>query len=267
MAALYKINPLILSEGRVFVANPPLYELSIGNRNPLFLRDVNALTDIRVKALYEPALGIKIANPTTKNIYQLKGAEYRDFIYAIKHVGDIIKSCADSLVLEAHVLESIIMCWNDIKLSRFDAVKTNMGLDEIHYDEQYNALVLTAGGVDIQVHLDKLFSEVQAYILPELQRFPFRQIECLVTTTNTDTLKDQSVSIIELFDMLVKLDGLCKTYRLKGLGEMTKEGLGYTCVDVDTRVVTTIKGVGDLERLYQLMGVDTTHRKALVMGT
>ncbi len=61
------------------------------------------------------------------------------------------------------------------------------------------------------------------------------------------------------------MDKRNKVIHLKGLGEMTAESLAYTCMDPATRVVTTIKEIGDVERLYQLMGVNPSYRKKLIM--
>ena len=48
---IYKINPLILETGRVFIATPPLYVLETKDNN-VFLRDQHALDDLRVDTYY-----------------------------------------------------------------------------------------------------------------------------------------------------------------------------------------------------------------------
>ena len=265
LTALYKINPLILERGRVFIANPPLYEFAVGRSNPIWLRDIGALRDVKISQVYEPNLELTLVNNRTKNKVVLEGEFYRDFAYAIMNLGDTIMLCADSLVMKPEVLEDLVANWTHLKKGDYATICKNIGMEHIEYNEQYKTLILTRGGDDIQVQLDKLISEITMYILPTLRKFNFNLVDCYVTTKTTDTYKNTPVSVIGLYNMFNLLDKICVVDRLKGLGELSAEGLGFTCVDPRTRSVTTITSVGDVDRLYQLMGSDVTARKTMMM--
>lgn len=265
LTALYKINPLILEHGHVFIANPPLYEFAVGRSNPIWLRDIGALRDVKISQVYEPNLELVIVNNSTKNAMVLEGEYYRDFVYAVLNLADTILLCSDSLVMRPEVLEDLVANWRYLKKGDYDTICRNIGMDAIIYNDTYKTLIMTRGGDDIQVQLDKLISEITMYILPTLRKFNFNLIECLVTTKTTDTYKNTPVSLMMLHKIFTMMDSVCVVDRLKGLGELSAEGLGFTCVDPNTRSVTTVTSVGDVDRLYQLMGSDVTARKNMMM--
>lgn len=265
LTAFYKINPLLLERGKVFVANPPLYEFCFGDKCSIWLRDITALRDVRIQNLYKPTIGIKLVNEYTKSYVVLKGDAYNDFIYAVLNLADVINLCADSLVMSPKLLENIVMSWEYLKNKDWAGMKMKMGVADIRYSEEYRTLLIIHGDNDIQVQLDDLDTEISRYILPELRKFNFNAVDCMITSKMTDVYDNTPVSVMELYDILKVLDSVCITDRLKGLGEMSPEGLAYTCVDPNTRMVTYIKSVGELELVYKLMGVDTTYRKKLVM--
>ena len=73
-------------------------------------------------------------------------------------------------------------------------------------------------------------------------------------------------TFMQLYRILQKLDEHYPVHRLKGLGECSGPQLKYTCLDPATRTFTTITSIGDVNRIYDMMGVDTAPRKALVLG-
>ena len=68
---------------------------------------------------------------------------------------------------------------------------------------------------------------------------------------------------MQLDKIFSEVDKIYNVRRLKGLGECEPQQLIYSCLDPATRTFTTIKEIGDAERLYQLLGVDPTWRKEL----
>ena len=56
-----------------------------------------------------------------------------------------------------------------------------------------------------------------------------------------------------------------KITRFKGLGEMAPEDISGTCIDPITRCVTRVSGIGDVDKIYAMLGQDSESRKELVM--
>ncbi len=101
---LYKINPLILSTGKVFLANPPLYVLQLKNKT-LFARDKRAYNDAKI-AMYEEGIRLTVQTDNGES-YLTKGPVFRDMAYMILHVGRKFANVANKLILDPMHLEMI----------------------------------------------------------------------------------------------------------------------------------------------------------------
>lgn len=266
ITALLKINPLILASGRVFMANPPLYVMESRDK-ALFLRDQKALNDARVK-IYEKFFNLELYSQMTKNLCRLKGEQYRDFIYLTKRIGGIITRSANKLVIDPMVLEQLVHCVDYLSLYKLDTkmVKNILKLDDCSYHPGAKTLLLSVAGIEISVPMQNLVQEIRAYILPELEMVHWELFDLLVTTKTTTEMERTPTTFMQLYRILQKLDEHYPVHRLKGLGECSGPQLKYTCLDPATRTFTTITSIGDVNRIYDMMGVDTSPRKALVLG-
>lgn len=266
ITALLKINPLILASGRVFMANPPLYVMESRDK-ALFLRDQKALNDARVK-IYEKFFNLELYSQMTKNLCQLKGEQYRDFIYLTKRIGGIITRSANKLVIDPMVLEQLVHCVDYLSLYKLDTkmVKNILKLEDCSYHPGAKTLLLSVAGIEISVPMQNLVQEIRSYILPELEMVHWELFDLLVTTKTTTEMERTPTTFMQLYRILQKLDEHYPVHRLKGLGECSGPQLKYTCLDPATRTFTTITSIGDVNRIYDMMGVDTAPRKALVLG-
>ncbi len=264
---LYEINPRIITEGRVFVTNPPLYALNVKGSKRLLMKDWCALLDTKISVVYANALDIKINNMLNGNTYKLEGAGLRDFLYYVSFVGGVMEHVATKLGISSEVLEMLTLVVDDIDNLNLDNIKNKLQLDQVTYDELYNSIIITYGKLDVPIQLHNLTKEIRAYVLPELNRISqWRNINILVSTRGTDNLVNEMHNISMLYHKLLALDKVCTVKRFKGLGEMSVEQTEYTCINPVTRSVRKILSVGDVDELYALLGVDTSARKALIMN-
>ena len=266
LTALLKINPLILDSGRVFMANPPLYVMARKDKS-LFLRDQKALNDARVK-IYEMFYALELYSNTTNNMCMLQGQQYRDFIYLVKRIGGIITRSASRLVLDPMVLEQLVHCVEYLNTFKMDCkkIKDMLRLDDCSYHPGANTLLLAVDGIEISVPMQNLVKEIRAYILPELEQINWDKWDLLMTTKKTSEYERVPMTFMQLYKILQMTDDHYSVHRLKGLGECNGEQLRYTCLDPTTRTYTTITSIGDVQRIYEMMGVETAPRKALVVG-
>lgn len=261
---IYKINPLILESGRVFIAAPPLYVLETKDNN-VFLRDQHALDDLRVDA-YFMYFDIELAAQKTRSLRKLNYQEFRDFVYLVNRIGTVITDVANKLVIEPVILEQLVHCidYLGVRNLNCDAIKKKLGLDACYYQQIANTLLLVYGGMEISIPMDKLVSEIRAYILPELERARWMEYIVLLSSKVVDKYRRLPVSFMQLYGYFQEMNSKFPVRRLKGLGECTAEQLRHTCVDPITRTYSVIKSVGDVDRLFALLGVDTAARKALL---
>ena len=268
LGMFYNINPLILDHGRVKLAMPPLYVLST-RKNTKFLRDQNALDDMRVDA-YRLRLDIGMS-VMGGPIINLTDEKYRDVIYLIRNVTDKIEEISRKLAADPFVVEQLCHCTEFITGTKAgnlqvdtESIKKILELDDCVYAKQSKVLTLIYQSLEISVPLDRLMNEINIYLIPLLESVNWRMYDLYVSTKLTDTYKNEPMMFWQIKQLLDTLDTECDVRRIKGLGECTADELKYTCLDPATRTVVTVHGIGDANTIFAMLGVETSARKKLV---
>ena len=264
IATLHTINPLILSSGRVIIANPPLYLLHAG-KDTAYLKDKKALFDSRISMVYRESLKITMESYDGVTTV-LSGQAESDIYYLIKHIGNIITHVSNKCNTHPIVIENLAHCIKYLDPSNVntEGIKNLLGLDKVAHDHETNNLVLTTGGLDTVVPLGNVYSELRAYVLPELEAVRWREYRWIVKITHSAIVKEGPMSLMEIFRVLTELDSMFSINRMKGIGEVPGKHLIKTCLDPMTRSFTVLESVGDVDRIYELLGEDSTERKALL---
>ena len=261
----YTINPLILEEGRVTIAMPPLYVLATKDKTR-FLRDQHALDDAKV-VIYETHLQIGVS-VNGGEIRYLKGDTYRDVVYMVKHICFIIEEVSRKLAIDPFLVEEMCHCVDYIYPGHVntEAIKLVLGLDDCIYSRDSEVVTLIKNRMEVSIPINRLMNEIRIYILPELQKIQWDSIMLFVSTKQTNHYKDAPVMFWQLRQLFDTFDKEFSIRRIKGLGECTASELKFTCLDPRTRTVVTIRGIGDVKTLYDMLGVDTAERKKLVVS-
>ena len=263
IGCIYKINPLILESGKVWIANPPLYVHETKDKT-LYLRDQKALDDARVQ-IYDNYFDFHLMNLQTGNICLLQNNSYRDFVYLVKRIGSVINDIATKLVVDPFILEQLVYVVDYLNPNNLNCkkIKEILNLEDVQYHSIANNLLLVSEGYEIHIPLGRLAHDIRAYILPELQPIHYQQVVPLVTTKKTDIYQKQHLTYMQINKIFEDMDKVYPVRRIKGLGECEPEQLKYSCLDPATRTYTTIHSIGDVDRLFQMLGVDTSYRKEL----
>lgn len=263
IGCIYKINPLILESGKVWIANPPLYVHETKDR-VLYLRDQKALDDARVQ-LYDNFFDFHLLNKTNNSYALLKNNSYRDFVYLVKRIGSVINNISRKLVIDPFVLEQLVHVVDYLTPSpkNCEMIRKTLNLESCTYHEIANSLLLVDDGAEISIPLGRLEQEIRAYILPELQPIHWQKVVPLVTTKKTECYVKTPLTYMQIYKIFEDIDKAYPVRRIKGLGECEPEQLKYSCLDPATRTYTTITSIGDVDRLFQMLGVDTSYRKEL----
>lgn len=267
---IYRINPLILKEGRVAIANPPLYSLSLKNHK-LFLRDKRALDDMSISMFYNRIFKVYIRNLNTNKEYLLNpdceivtGA-FRDFCYWLKRYGAIVNRVANLLIIDANYIELLAHCVDYLEPNNINPkkIKEILGLDDVIYRKDHGAMVLVTKGIEVLIPLKNLAKEIKSYILPELELLHWLDIDCYISTRNSPVYNHAPVTFMQLYQLLRSVDDQFSIQRNKGIGEMPDKDLYSCCIDPRTRSISRITGIGDLNKLYEMLGADVSARKKL----
>ena len=278
---LYKINPLILSEGRVFVTNPPLFNMEKKGVE-LSLRDRKSLNDARVKIYsnyldmymltYNPAeieLAEKERRAPKSNVEprRLTDEGYRDLVYFINRIGNLIKGIANELVIEPLLLEQLVHCVDDLNATNIntEAIKYKLQLTDCVYNNLANTITLVDHDVETIVSLNKLVYQIRSFILPLLKEVHWEYFDILVSTKQTDTYNKTPLTFMQLFQIFQTIDTAYPVSLFKGLGEISIDLLKTTCCDPKTRSISTVTSLGDATEFMKMLGSSPDARKQLVI--
>lgn len=278
---LYKINPLILSEGRVFVTNPPLFNMEKKGVE-LSLRDRKSLNDARVKIYsnyldmymltYNPAeieLAEKEHRAPKSNLEprRLTDEGYRDLVYFINRIGNLIKGIANELVIEPLLLEQLVHCVDDLNATNIntEAIRYKLQLTDCVYNNLANTITLVDHDVETIVSLNKLVYQIRSFILPLLKEVHWEYFDILVSTKQTDTYDKTPLTFMQLFQIFQTIDTAYPVSLFKGLGEISIDLLKTTCCDPKTRSISTVTSLGDATEFMKMLGSSPDARKQLVI--
>lgn len=287
----YKINPLILEEGRVAVTCPPLYAIKFQKKTK-YLRDENALRDVKVtwyRTLFDIDISVDFGK-TAKNlnkghdfhettladgtkVHRLNKNhdQFRNVCMIVDHIGTVVSHEADLLNIDPGLLEQLLHCVDYLDEHNVNCKKikeTLVGCDDVIWDKENNVLILVdIQGVELRVPLSHLQSVLRGQILPLYEKMHWKDISLFITTKYTDKYVGEPCTPMMLYQIFKDISDICKITRFKGLGEMSADDIYETCVNKTSRCFITVRGIGDVDELYQMLDVDTEARKKLVTNS
>lgn len=279
IGVLYAINTKFLEEGRVRIATPPLYALAIGkSADKVFLRDYSALRDIRIRNIYQHELNLYVHTPVLDpktgqfnyEIQEAEGERFREVACAILHMGELITRVAKTLGIPPFILEILTHCSgyltpDQLNNGACEVINSYFTDATVFYDADNHVLVLQHGYTEYYAPLTGIQEAMYATLLPELRKFMWNRIFYGVSSkTNALGHMNTMMSITQIYALFMKMDSIFKVPRYKGLGEMNPQEVYHTCMNNSTRAYRTVQNIGDVQRIFSLLGVDTTERKRIV---
>lgn len=266
------INPLILEDGRIYMANPPLYSFRIQNqKRPLYLRDASALMALKTE-IYRRMMDIYIQFGNAKE-KPLTGSEYGALCAVVEHIGDTVTYVADQLNIEPFVLEQLLHCVDylgedSVNTEKIQKILKDAGVDHVLWDKTVNTITLVTQGLDRVISLSHLQAMLKSQVLPLYEKYNWKKLNLFVSTRHTDLYVHAPCSFMMLYTIFKTITNTDNSNhfaltRFKGLGEMSEEDIYGTCVDPITRCVSRIVGIGDVNTIYNMLGVDSEARKQL----
>ena len=273
---IYKINPLILEEGHVCVTNPPLYSILHGN-TAAYLRDIEALDEANRSAyrtLFDIDVDVTVDGKTTRFHINKDPAQFRDICLIVEAIGSVVSEQADFLNIDPLILEQLIHCVDYLGENNVNCkeIKKILTAKDVVWDKANNVVVLVyetnSQSIEYRIPLARLQKVIREHILPIYEKFHWRDIDMFITTKYSDLFVEDPCTFVMLYNIFKKISdhdhGLLKPRRFKGLGEMDRDAIVYTCIDPNTRSFTVVRSIGDVDRIYKMLGVDPDERKKLI---
>lgn len=271
---LYIINPLIITSGMVWIANPPLYSISISKSKRLFLRDKNALMDARIQYIYQPSFELKIKS--VAGIQDLSSVVFRECCYLVHYIGAAMQTAAEQLNIPLLILERLAMSIQYLypriqfdKLNDIFRSSDAPGYVRVQIHEAQRFIVVSVGQEDYSIGLDAIGETLVNHLLPLLKKYKFYQLMFLLRTKYKGSMYTEwtPMSWMMVYSVMRELDKMFQIKRYKGLGEMKSEDCFETLMNPSTRALTHITSLGDISMNYSLLGKNSVERKKLLTDT
>lgn len=269
---LWTACPELIERGIVHILIPPTYSIVIpGQKQKFFVKDEYGLNELRSKYMYYGAVDIKI-RPNDKTTalgpdHTLTKEEYVDFASAVIQAGESIDRVADSMALDPRVIERLAYVVDHLSPKTFDLKKiaSVFGGCEVTYDEKLKGVMIVLDDHDILVPLQGLEERLRKYVVPYMEALLWKDFTYYATTKYSDLYTETEMTIVEIFMMFKTLDSMFRVMTYKGIGGMNPEEKKNICYNMNNRQLYRITSIGDLERVYQLLGKnDSSHRKNLL---
>lgn len=267
ITALYLINPLLISEGRVCVSTPPLYSIKLKSSRKddrYFIRDYKSLIYYRAFYLYQELLDIKVQTPVKE--YKLKNEVFGEFVMMIIEVCKNIEMVSENFDTDPHVFELLLRCsyyLTDGYLSQdVSPLEEVFGKGAVEYNKESKTLCVICDN-DHYIPIVGLQSAIYNEILPQLKKFKWDKCSFFVKTKEQKQYKP--ASLYHFYEIFRTIDKQFKIERFKGLGQMKSEESARMCIDRKTRSAYMIDSIGSVKDIYGAMGHDVTYRNKMLM--
>ena len=279
LAILYRINKLIIEEGRVIITLPPLYSFVDKRLGAVYLRDEAALRDSRItvyKTLLDIDMQVRTQDKNGKWVH-LNNTQhfamnkfhdaFRDLCMLIEEIGNTLVQQSELLnipFMELEQLLHVIDCLDEDNINVEEITNRLMLIDAIWMKEDNVLVLVDQQEIEHRIPLPRLQKTLKNVILPKYEMGHWQAVDLFVSTKYSDLYKGTPCTYAMLYRIFHDLNKLFTVRRFKGLGEMSADAIKKTCIDPQERSFVTIKSVGDVNKIYEMLGVDTTARKKLV---
>ena len=262
MAFFFKLFPEIIEDGRLYIAEPPLYRVD-DKKDPFVINKEDYITRYSKSVIKDYRIGYIYAD---NSIDYMKLDDLKEFLKDTSQYVDDIKVIADHYKINERLLEILfeeisIHKTLEIFLKDLNIQNTmnriNKEFPELHYDYNRNLII---GSIDAKMQL----IEINQSLLKRSE--PFQSIilkygsnenRKLVLKSNKDG-SEHSFSLLELLKYLKRYQPNI-LHRFKGLGENDANDIKTTLMDPNTRSLIKVN-IGDIQNdmnVFQMLRGNT----------
>lgn len=273
IAGLYVMNPLLISEGMVRMALPPLYSIDMKSGEKLFVRDKKDLIDVRIKAIYSRLFELGVQVGTIDGIKKLTDEDYRSTCWFILDAGERIETIARTFNVRPSVFEQLMHISAYLsdehlqKESVIDIVKKHFGTDGVSYEKEGRTLVIAdKEGYDSFISIAGMQSAMRSKLFPFLQKYRWKKLKFFVKKCKEEDTENgwYPAPLTYVYSLMRHIDKEFPISRYKGLGQVKSEYVYHTCMNESSRRYCQITALGDIERIYDYLGLDVRTRRLVL---
>lgn len=282
MAFFFKLFPEIILDGRLFIAEPPLYRIN-DKKNPFVINKEDYVERYVKSVVKDYKVGCQNFSGIgyTDNIEWLHPSDWKKFLSATSSYIDDIMLLSTHYEINDRLLEMIIEEFSyttDYSVDINESIKKiniqemidriTIEFPEIYYDDT-NGLIM--GVIDGKYQLIEISPELvrKSYDLIRLNEEYGAPVGKSLVLKDVKTGTERELSLLGILKILKKYQPDI-LHRFKGLGENDEEDIHTTIMDPDTRTLIRVN-ISDIENdmniFHVLRGnspIDARNRKAMM---
>lgn len=253
---LFKYYPEIITNGHVFLGNPPLMKVTTKSNKTLFIKDERHLSFILVQMMK------KVFSVHSQfNNKQIPDNILEGIFYGLRDYSDTINNYSRQLNITPELLELIILYYKDIQNNKFDKFIDKGFKVKVKERDKYKTVI--EFDEDIHHYLitfnTSFYNEVYKPIFNKIAKdIGFYNIYLKNRETN-EKITGSLYFISNLMNSLLDGKNVKESRFYKGLGEMSSEDLKVSCMDPETRLLTriTMNDAAHTDKIIQTFLGDT----------
>lgn len=282
MAFFFKLFPEIIQDGRLFIAEPPLYRVN-DKKNPFVINKEDYVERYAKEVLKNYKVGCEMSSDTDQipDIDWLDKERSKDFLSHTNSYASDIGDLSEHYKIKDRLIEIIIEELSEIGINKFNITTKLRDMDiqrlmdrvvlefeELYYDEKDGLIKGIVDGKFQIVEIDEpmvrrflpLIEIVSAYGAPIGRSLVLRDIK---------TGSEHRLSMLGVLKILKKYQPDI-LHRFKGLGENDDADIKTTIMDPNTRTLIRVN-IADIEndmKTFQILRgnspIDAANRKAMM---
>lgn len=261
--------PKLIDEGMVYLVEPPLYSIKFKSINKkLYLRSDEDLVTMLSMYIYWECIRLALKGEHFDSPKELSKEEFIYFINMVFKIGYLLEDISKEInihpiIIEclceySYILNKLVLTEEDIEM-----LKSCKVWDNIVYDSKSHLLIISQGLNDYIVPLVKFTDVLYKKILPVFRKIGWPKLKLYVRGIEQNSYIP--ATIIQLYEYLKTFEKLYTIERYKGVGSMSIQDRQESCMDRNNRIVRQIKGVGDIDVIYGMLGNNADYRKRELM--
>lgn len=277
MAFFFKLFPEIIEDGRLYIAEPPLYRVD-NKKDPFVINKVDYINRYINSILKDYKIGYQNIKDETKVEYLNKDNLYDFLNQSNTYVDDmetIVKHYKVNDRLLEIILEEIVMIGYEnihesINKLNIQHLMNRIGeeFNELYYDDEAKLIKGALNGTHQILEISEALIYKSKPLLKVIKDWKPNENETLLLQ-NIKTGVRYNLSILGVLKILKKYQPNI-VHRYKGLGENDYEDIKTTIMDPNTRTLIKVN-IGDIEndmKVFQILRgsspVDSLNRKQMM---
>lgn len=291
LGVFYVICPELVEAGFFHCVSPPYYALKPKgskkkDEQPLYLRNAEHVAHWMINHVYREAFDVRVVSQRLPGLGQppvtvldrvLDPGQFEGFAKLVLHVGTEIDAVAEEFYLPGLIVEALAQVTRYLEIGAVQPalIQQVIGADHVQYDDNGHVLTVAYGLADYIIPLLNVRERLYEAVLPALHRLGWQPPSLLggaalhhyqlyVTTRHTALYRDTPTTVYQLYERFRAFDDFFDTKSYKGLGSMMPKDKALTCMDPHFRSSFEVRGAGNPQVVFDLLGGASGPRKKLL---